>query len=136
VFARVIAGGVCLAVALGGCSLTPTSSSTAGSYTGPSARIATALNLFASDASSENGKDICANVLASSVRARLNKIGSCATIIQDQLKTTDDSTLTIEAIKVKGSNASAQVQTIHDRNKVISTVTLVKQSGGWRISGI
>jgi Putative lumazine-binding len=70
------------------------------------------------------------------VRNQLNKVGTCATIIDDQIKTTDDSTLTIESIKVAGTSASAQVQSIHDAKKVISTVTLVKQNGTWRVATI
>jgi hypothetical protein len=131
-----IVGGVCLAVALGGCSLTPTKTSGTAGFTGAKADIATALNLLASDASSTNGADICKSVLANAVRSELNKLGTCATIIDNQLKTTDDSTLTIESIKVAGTTASARVQTVHDRNKVISTVTLVRQSGSWRVASI
>jgi hypothetical protein len=137
VFSRAaIVGGVALTVALGGCSLTPTSSSSAGGFTGTKALVASALNLLASDASSTNGADICKSVLAPSVRSQLNKVGNCTTIIDDQLKTTDDSTLTIEKINVSGTTATASVQTVHDRKKVLSTVTLVRQSGSWRVASI
>jgi hypothetical protein len=138
VFSRAfIAGGAaCLAVALGGCSLSPTSSSSAGSFTGAKANVATALNLLASDASSANGADICKNVLASSVRSKLNQLGTCATIIDNQLKTSDDFTLTVEAIHVTGSSATAQVKVVRNNKKVISTVSLLKQTGGWRVSAI
>ena len=96
--------------------------------------MATALNLLASDASSGNGADLCKNVLASAVRTQLNKAGTCATIIDDQLKTADDATLTIKSIKVSGSGASARVQTVHNGYKVVSTVTLVKQGGTWKVA--
>jgi hypothetical protein len=131
-----IVGGVCLAVALGGCSLTPTKTSGTAGFTGAKADIATALNLLASDASSSNGADICKSVLANAVRSELNKLGTCATIIDNQLKTTDDSTLTVKSITINGANASAQVETVHDRNKVISTVKLARQNGLWRIASI
>jgi hypothetical protein len=132
-----IAGGAaCLAVALGGCSLTPTSSSSSAGFTGTKANIATALNLLASDASSANGSDICKNVLAASVQSKLNKIGTCATIIDNQLKTADDSTLVVEAINVTGSTATAQVKVEQNGKKVISTVSLLQQNGGWRVSSI
>jgi hypothetical protein len=138
VFSRafIVAGAGCLAVALGGCSLTPTSSSNAGAFTGTKANIATALNLLASDASSANGADICKSVLAASVRSKLNKIGNCTTIIDNQLKTSDDSTLTVEAITVTGSTATAKVKTVQNGKKIISTVSLLKQNGGWRIASI
>jgi hypothetical protein len=134
--AFIAVAGLCLAVAVGGCSLTPTSSSSTAGFTGPKAPIATALNLFASDSSSGNGADLCKNVFATAVRKRLNQVGNCTKSVDDQLKTTDDFTLTVEAIKVTGANASAQVLTIHDRKKVISTVTLVRQGGTWRVDSI
>jgi hypothetical protein len=121
---------------VGGCSLTPTKSSGTAGFTGTKADVATALNLLASDAGSTNGADICKSVLATSVRNQLNKIGTCSTIVDDQLKTADDSTLTIKTISVTGNNASAVVQTVHDRNKVTSTVKLVQQGGVWHVASI
>ena len=137
-FARAaIAGAVCLAVTLSGCSLSPTKTSGSAGFTGTKANVATALNLLASDASSTDGADICKNVLAATVRNRLNKIGTCETIINDQLKTADDSTLTIKSIALADkSNATARVQTVHNGDKVVSTVTLVKTGGAWRVASI
>jgi hypothetical protein len=75
-------------------------------------------------------------VLASGLRAKLNSSGSCQTSIDNQLKTIDDFTLTVESIKLAGSSASARVQTEYNGSKVISTVTLVHQKAGWRINSI
>jgi len=127
---------VCVAVALGGCSLTPTKSSSNAGFTGERANVATALNLLASDASSANGSDICKNVLAQAVRSRLNQIGSCEKIIDNQLKTSDDFTLTIKKIDIAGKTATARVQTQHNGDKVTSTVSLLKQNGLWRLKSI
>jgi hypothetical protein len=137
VFARAaILGGACVAVALGGCSLTPTSSSNASGFTGTKALIAAKLNLLASDGSSSNGSDICKNVLAPAVRSKLNSIGNCATIIDNQLKTIDDFTMTIKTISVAGKSATAHVQTSLNGTKVTSEVSLAKSSVGWRISSL
>jgi hypothetical protein len=137
VFTRAaILGGACLAVALGGCSLTPTSSTNASGFTGAKALIAAKLNLLASDGSSSNGSDICKNVLAPARRSKLNSIGSCATIIDNQLKTIDDFTLTIKTISVAGKSATAHVQTSLNGTKVISVVSLAKSSAGWRVSSL
>jgi len=86
--------------------------------------------------SSSDGLDICENVLATTVRAELNRIGSCQTIIKNQIKTIDDNTITIEKIKLAGTTATATVQTTYNGKKVDSSMTLIKQSGGWRIKGI
>ena len=89
---------------------------------------------MASDASSGNGADICKTVLDSSLRATLNKLGSCATIVDNQLKTADDFTLTVKTVKVTGSTATANVQTVRYRVKVTQTVSLKRESGTWRLA--
>jgi hypothetical protein len=127
----------CLAVTLGGCSLAPSSSSSSSAgYTGAKALVATTLNLLASDSSSTNGLDICEHVLGSELRAALKKSGSCQTDLDNQLKTIDDFTLTIESIKVAGKTATARVQTKVNGQKTISTVSLADEKAGWRISSI
>jgi hypothetical protein len=132
--AFILAGG-CLALTLSGCSLGATSASTSG-FTGQAALVAATLNTLASDSSSANGADICKNVLAAPVLAKINKLGSCATIIDNQLKTVDDFTLKITTIKVKNSTATARVQTVHLGKKVIQTVALTHEPAGWRISSV
>jgi hypothetical protein len=130
--------GASLSLLLGGCSLGAKSStgSSAG-FTGTKALVASTLNLLASDASStSNGPDICSHVLSTQLQSRLNKIGKCSTIIDNQLKTIDDTTLTVKSITLNGSNATARVQTVNLGKKVISTVTLHEETAGWRISGL
>ena len=91
---------------------------------------------LSSDASSNNGSDLCKNVLAPAVRSKLNSIGSCATIIENQLKTIDDFTLTVETISLNGKTATARVQSSLNGTKVISSVSLQKASVGWRITSV
>ena len=98
--------------------------------------VAAALNTLASDASSGNGADICKTVLDSTLRSTLNKLDSCATIIDNQLKTVDDFTLTVKSVDVKGSTATARVQTVRYKAKVIQTVSLKLQSGVWRLASV
>lgn len=131
-----IVASACLALTLGGCSLTPSSSANTSGFTGTKATIATKINQLASDVSSSDGLDICENVLATSVRAKLNKVGSCQTIIKNQIKTIDDNTITIEKISLAGTTATATVQSTFNGKKVDSSMTLAKQSGGWRIATI
>jgi copper chaperone CopZ len=131
-----IIASACLAVTLGGCSLAPSSSSSSAGYTGTKALVATTLNLLASDSSSSNGLDMCEHVLGSALRTALNKSGSCQTDVENQLKTIDDFTLTIESIKVAGKTATARVQTKVNGQKTISTVSLADEKAGWRISSI
>ena len=73
-------------------------------------------------------------MLDSQLRATLNKLGDCAKLIDNQLKTVDDFTLTVKKVNVKGSTATASVQTVRYRVKVIQTVTLKLESGAWRLA--
>lgn len=139
----VIVAGACVAVALGGCSLTPSASSNSGGFTGTSADVATTLNLLASDGNSANGADICAKVLSTALVKSLNRVAAaankgdtCATVIDNQLKTVDDFSLTIKTIVIKGSTATARVQTTYLGKKVVSGVGLIDESAGWRIASI
>jgi hypothetical protein len=125
-----------VAAALSGCSLSPTSSTNNSGFTGQKALIASALNLLASDSSSGDGADICQHVFSHSLQQALNKSGTCATKVDNQLKTIDDFTLTVKSISVSGSSATAKVQTVDDRTKVIETVTLGREKGSWRIESI
>jgi hypothetical protein len=127
-----ILGGACVALALGGCSIGSSSASNGG-FTGEQGLVAATLNTLANDSSSANGTDICNNVFAAPVRARLDKLGKCSTIVANQLKTVDDFKLTIKAITVKGKTATARVQTVHNGTKVVQTVSLTREPAGWRV---
>ena len=129
-------GGACLAVALSGCSLTPTSSSGTAGFTGAKALVASTLNLLSTDGSSGNGADICKNVLSTTQRKSLNAIGNCTTIIDNQLKTIDTFTVTIKSITVTGATATARVQTELNGNKVVTSVALKNETDGWRLDSI
>jgi hypothetical protein len=120
---------------LAGCSVATSSASSSG-YTGQKALIATRINTLGADASSTNGSDICANVLAPALTKRLNELGDCATILNKQIDTVDDETLDIESITVDGSSASAQVKSVYDGNKRVETLKLVHVHAGWRIASI
>jgi len=76
-------------------------------------------------------------VLGSALKATLtNKSGTCATKLDNQIKTVDDYTLTIKSIKLAGSVATARVQTKQNGNKVVQTVTLARENAGWRITSV
>ena len=75
-------------------------------------------------------------MLGSALRATLNRSGSCQTDVNNQIKTIDNFTLTIESIKVAGKTATARVQTKVNGQKTISTVSLADEKAGWRISSL
>jgi hypothetical protein len=124
---------VVLALAAGGCSVGGSSTASSGSFTGVRGNVAVTLNTFSSDSNSNNASDICKNVLDTAALARLRRAGNCDTIITNQLKTINDFTLSIQNIVVNGKTAIATVQTVDDGKKVIGSVKLVDEPGGWRI---
>ena len=134
----------CLAVALGGCSLTgaKTSSGSSGSFKGTKGLIASTLNTFASDSSSNNPTDLCNNIFDPALKQKVANagkaanVGGCIAVIKNQLKTIGDFTLTVESIKVTGQTATAVVQTIQAGKKVDSTVRVDHASAGWRLDSL
>ena len=125
-------------MAVGGCSLTGQTTASTGSFTGAQGQVAVALNLLASDASGSNAADICKNVFDTAVVKKLGNATQCTTAVTAQLKTIGDFTLTIKTITVNGngSKATATVQTEDNGSKIIKTVQLAHQSGGWRLASV
>jgi hypothetical protein len=110
-----------------------TSSANSGSFKGVEGSVAATINQFQSDASSTNGADMCANVLDTALLAKIKRAGNCTTVINAQLKTVDDFTVTIKSIKVTGTTATARVQTVNNGNKVFNTLKLIDEKAGWRV---
>ena len=123
-------------MAIGGCSLTGSTSASSGSFTGVQGQVAVTLNLLSSDASGSNEADICKSVLDAAVVKRLGNLAGCTSALTHQLKTIGDFTLTIKTILVNGSKATATVQTVNNGKKVIQRVLLRQQSGGWRLESV
>jgi hypothetical protein len=124
-----------LALALGGCSLTQAKTTTPKASGGAKA-IGTVISNLSSDASGNNPSTICSQILASSLVAHLNSIGSCKTIIGNQLNTAQEFTLTPTKYGVNGNTATAIVKAIANGKNTLYTVTFVKQAGTWKISGL
>jgi hypothetical protein len=121
-----------LALALGGCSLTQKDVQKR-LPTGNLKGITDAIG----DAKADDSSTICKSVLSTALEERLNKNGGCATIINNQLATVSDYTLTIEKYGVSGDTAESVVQATDNGKQRLYTVHLVKQAkGGWRISSL
>ncbi|MGD0980133.1 MAG: hypothetical protein ABR946_01485 [Solirubrobacteraceae bacterium] len=125
-----------LALALGGCSLTQTDKQKR-LPTGNLKGITDAIGNFSSDAKSGDSSTICKSVLSTALEAQLNKNGGCTTVVNNQLATVSNYTLTIEKYGVSGDTATAVVQAIDNGKQHLYTVHLIKQTaGGWRLSSL
>ncbi|HEX2703689.1 MAG TPA: hypothetical protein VHM72_09685 [Solirubrobacteraceae bacterium] len=131
-----IAAPLCLALALGGCSLTatPTKKKT---LAGAAGKIVTVIDNFSSDANDGDASTICDKILSTTLKQHLNSIGGCNTIVTNQLDTVSNFTLTISKYAVTGNSAEFVVSSNYNGKYKPGTLKFVNQpKGGWRISSL
>lgn len=130
---KTIAVGLALALSLGAGACGETASTS--SFKGESHNVAQAVADLQSDVTARDEKKLCQNDLAAAVTARLRSGGGCQAVLKKHLLQIDAPTLTIESISVTGSNATARVKNTYSGKDRISTLTLVKEAGRWKVSG-
>jgi hypothetical protein len=81
-------------------------------------------------------KKICAEDLAASVVTSLGGAKGCETAIKEQLNEIDGTEAEVEAVQVTGTTATAKVKSIYSGQKKLSEVTLLKESGKWKVSAV
>jgi hypothetical protein len=127
-----------LAAGLSACATTSTTSS---SFKGEQhAAAQTIANLQSAATAGEAGK-ICKQLLSSALVARLNaSAGGCQQAIKKQLEEIDSFEVTVQSVKLGASGATqtgtAVVKSIYAGKNTLSTLTLVKEDGAWKISGL
>jgi hypothetical protein len=122
-----------LATGIAACGTAATSTS---SFKGEQQKVAQAVANLQSDATALEAKKICNEDLAAANVAQLNASGGCKHAIESQLKQIDSFEVTIESVQVSGDKATASVKSVYSGKKAIQTMTLVKEGGKWRISGL
>ncbi len=125
-----------LAVGLAGCA----SSVSTSSFKGEEHEVAQTIANLQADATTGEAKKICTEDLDSALVARLGGVKSCEAAIKSQLAETDNLEVTVESVELasKGGQrtARATVKSIRAGKSAPSTLTLVKEGGKWRISGV
>jgi len=82
-------------------------------------------------------KKICEDDLAKALVRKLDATsGGCQQAVKDQLAEIDSFELTVEAVAVSGSTASAHVKSISSGKSRKSVLSLVKEGGKWKISAL
>jgi hypothetical protein len=124
------------AVALAACGAT-TSTSTSG-FSGAELEVAQTIANLQSNATSAEEKKICEQDLAAAVVSRLGGLKGCEAAIKTQLNGVDNLEVSVAAVKLAphGTTASATVRSIHEGKTRPSSVSLVKEGGKWKISGL
>lgn len=122
-----------LATGVAACGTTVSTSS----FKGQQQKVAQTVASLQSHATAQEAKKICGEDLAAANVARLNTApGGCKQAIESQLKEIDSFETTVESVQIDGNTATARVKGINGGKKVVQTMTLVKQGGRWRVSGI
>ena len=104
---------------------------------GESKSAAETIKNLQTDVTAGDQKKVCSNDLSSTLVAKLNTAkGGCQQAVKDQLVEVDSFEVTVDAISVNGSTATAKVTSKFAGKNHPSTLTLVNESGKWKISAL
>jgi hypothetical protein len=126
-----------LALTLAACAKTVSTSGLGGE----SKEVAETIKNLESDVTAGEQKKVCQNDLASTLVTRLNSAkGGCQQAIKDQLAEVDSFEITVDSVALGGTptarTATAHVKSVYSGKKRPSTLSLVKESGKWKISAL
>jgi hypothetical protein len=127
--------GAIVAVAVAGCASQTTNSDSSGKFRGDQRLVANTIEDFESAASKGDQDQICRDLLARPLAVRYAEHGgTCEGAVDGALKDTDSFGLTVESVRITGTDATARVKADRGKNDVLRTINLVKEGPGWRIS--
>jgi hypothetical protein len=122
-----------LALGLAACGSTVSTSN----FKGEAHAVAQRISDYQADVAAASEQKLCSEDLSSAARARLGAAsGGCKQAIKRQLGSIDDYELTVEKVAVSGATATATVKSTWSGKPRLATLALVKEGGGWRISGV
>jgi hypothetical protein len=123
-----------LAATLSACGATTSSAG----FSGEKHNAAQAVANLQSDATSGDQKKICSNDLAASVVSRLGGQSACEKALKEQLAQISNLETTVQSVALSpdGKSATAQVKSIHEGKSRVSSVTVVKEAGSWKVSAL
>jgi len=125
---------LCLCVpGLAACGNTTSSSA----FKGVEHEVAQRISDLQSDATSSNRENICKHDLSAAIVAKLGGIKGCEAALKHQLAQIDNLDATIVSVKVApdGKTATAKVKSTYEGKTREKTLPLVKEAGGWKVSG-
>ncbi len=122
-----------LAFGVTACASTASSSS----FKGEQHAVAQTISNLQADTTAAEQKKVCTDDLAAALVTRLGRTKGCEAAIKSQLTEVDTPELTIQSVKLLGgASATAQVKSTYSGKSRVSTITLVKEAGKWKISGL
>jgi copper chaperone CopZ len=128
---------LCLPVSTLALAACGTTVSTAG-FKGQQHEVAQTISNLQADATAAEQSKICADDLAASVVRKLGGTKGCEAAIKTQLAQVDSLEVSVESVKLApdGTTATAQAKSIHEGKSRASAVSLVKEGGKWKVSGL
>jgi hypothetical protein len=135
--ARPILALLCLplaALVLGACGSTVSTSA----FRGEDHAVAQAISDLQTDATAADEKKLCTDDLAASVIVKLGGKKGCEKTIKTQLTEIDSLEVSVQSVHTAAgaATATAGVTSTYAGKKRAGTVSLVKESKGWRIAAI
>jgi Domain of unknown function (DUF4878) len=117
------------------------STSSVTGFKGEERAVAQTIASLQTDATGRDEQKICTNILAKAVVARLELVkGRCKEAMNKQLGEIDTFEVTVESVQVDASaappTATASVKNVRSGKTRLSTVSLVKEAGTWKISSL
>jgi hypothetical protein len=126
---------VLIALGLSACAKTVSTSG----LSGEAKDAAETIKALQSDVTAGDQKKVCENDLAKALVTKLDAAsGGCRQALKTQLAEIDSLELNIDTVQVTsaGHAAGATVTSVYSGKKRKSTLSLVKESGKWKISGL
>jgi hypothetical protein len=107
-------------------------------FKGEQHAVAQTVSNLQADATAGDQKKICEDDLASAVVTRLGGLKGCEQTIKNQLAEIDSLEVSVQSVTIGagGAAATAQVKSTVSGKSRPGTVTLVKQAGKWKVSGL
>ena len=123
-----------LALALGACGSTVSTSG----FQGEQHEALQAISNLQSDATAADQKKVCADDLAAAIVTKLGGARACEAAIKNQLAEVDSLEVKIQSVKITapGASASASLKSIYSGKKHLHSVSLVREGGKWKVSGL
>jgi hypothetical protein len=107
------------------------------SFKGEAHAVAQRISDLQSDVTAANEQRVCSVDFSSAARARLSTAGStCKEALKHQLGSIDSYELTVFQVVVNGATATARVRSTWSGKLGYAKLTLVKERGSWRITGV
>jgi hypothetical protein len=127
-------------IAAGGCGASSNSDSSS-KFSGPQKDVAKVIEKFQKAAEDQDGHKVCRDLITPALQLQITRANratsnGCAQAVKDGMKDSDQSDLTVTAVRLAGlTNATALVkQKTGDKKSRMTTVKLQKIAGSWRIS--